>query len=165
MRYLVASALVCLAYQASPARAYSCNDNHYVNSSGHVVHSPSCDEEHEKRAAEVPRWQRQLFGTPSGDVLASRRRCPLGLSWHGCRSFFAVRLKSQARFAEGITASGQRQRLTKSDLDKGAAIIPIDAQPLGTNGFGRAAGRYDREDFRPSSIGRTRSGLWEPPRP
>ena len=68
-------------------------------------------------------------------------------------------------FAEGITASGQRQRLTKSHSDKGAAIIPIDAQPLGTNGFGRAAGRYDREDFRPSSIGRTRSGLWEPPRP
>jgi hypothetical protein len=33
------------------------------------------------------------------------------------------------------------------------------------HGFGRAAGRYDREDFRPSSIGRTRSGLWEPPRP
>ena len=29
-------------------------------------------------------------------------------------------------------------------------IIPIDAQPLGTNGFGRAAGREDdREDFRP----------------
>ena len=37
---------------ASAARAYSCNDNHYVNSSGHVVHSPSCGEEHEKRAAE-----------------------------------------------------------------------------------------------------------------
>ena len=64
-----------------------------------------------------------------------------------------------------MTASGQDQRLTKNDSDKGAAIIPIDAQPLGTKGFGRAAGRYDREDFRPSSIGRTRSGLWEPPRP
>jgi hypothetical protein len=32
-------------------------------------------------------------------------------------------------------------------------------------GFGRAAGRYDREDFRPSSIGRTCSGLREPLRP
>jgi hypothetical protein len=35
------------------------------------------------------------------------------------------------------------------------------------NGFGRAAERYDghdREDFRPSSIGRTHSRLWEPPR-
>jgi hypothetical protein len=52
-----------------------------------------------------------------------------------------------------------------SDSNKGAAIIPIDAQPLGTTGFGRAAGRYDREDFRPSSIGRTRSGLRESPRP
>jgi hypothetical protein len=52
-----------------------------------------------------------------------------------------------------------------SDSDKDAAIIPIDAQLLGTNGFGRAAELYDREDFRPSSIGRTRSGLREPLRP
>jgi predicted RNA-binding Zn-ribbon protein involved in translation (DUF1610 family) len=39
---------------ASPARrfAYACNNNYYVNSSGHVVHSPSCGEEHEKRTAE-----------------------------------------------------------------------------------------------------------------
>ena len=52
MRYPVAAAFACLACQASPARAHSCNDNHYVNSSGHVVHSPSCGEEHEKRTAE-----------------------------------------------------------------------------------------------------------------
>jgi hypothetical protein len=52
-----------------------------------------------------------------------------------------------------------------NDSDKGAAIIPIDAQPLGMKGFGRVAVRYDREDFRPSSIGRTCSGLREPPRP
>jgi hypothetical protein len=71
----------------------------------------------------------------------------------------------QASSEQPTPASGQDQRLTKSDSDKGAAIIPIDAQPLGTTGFGRAAGRYDREDFRPSSIGRTRSGLREPPRP
>jgi len=71
----------------------------------------------------------------------------------------------QALSGQATTASGQGQRLTKSDSDKGAAIIPIDAQPLGTDGFGRAAERYDREDFRPSSIGRTRSGLREPPRP
>jgi hypothetical protein len=61
--------------------------------------------------------------------------------------------------------SGPALNKTNSDSDKDAAIIPIDAQPPGTNGFGRAAGRYDREDFRPSSIGRTRSGLREPPRP
>jgi hypothetical protein len=71
----------------------------------------------------------------------------------------------QASSEQATPASGQDQRLAKGDSDKGAAIIPIDAQPLGTNGFGRAAGRYDREDFRPSSIGRTRSGLREPPRP
>lgn len=49
--------------------------------------------------------------------------------------------------------------------DQSAAIIPIDAQPQGTNGFGRAAGRNDREDFRASSIGRTRSRLREQLRP
>jgi hypothetical protein len=64
-----------------------------------------------------------------------------------------------------MTASGQDQRLTKNDSHKGAAIIPIDAQPLGTKGFGRAARRSDREDFRPSSIGRTCRGLRELPHP
>jgi hypothetical protein len=42
----------CLADQAGHALAFSCNNNHNVNSSGHVVHSPSCDEEHEQRTAE-----------------------------------------------------------------------------------------------------------------
>ena len=53
MRCLLAAALVtCLAGQVSQALAYTCNNNYYVNSSGHVVHSPSCGEEHEKRTAE-----------------------------------------------------------------------------------------------------------------
>jgi predicted RNA-binding Zn-ribbon protein involved in translation (DUF1610 family) len=53
MRCLLAVALVtCLTGQVSPAHAYTCNNNYYVNSSGHVVHSPSCGEEHEKRTAE-----------------------------------------------------------------------------------------------------------------
>ena len=34
MRYLFAAAFVCLVWHASSALAYSCNDNHYVNSSG-----------------------------------------------------------------------------------------------------------------------------------
>lgn len=67
------------------------------------------------------------------------------------RSFFAVRLepKTSCRATElslirldparPRQASGQDQRLTKSHSDKGAAIIPIDAQLLGTSGFGRAA--------------------------
>jgi Protein of unknown function (DUF3761) len=42
----------CLADQAGHALAFSCNNNHNVNSSGHVVHAPSCDEEHEQRTAE-----------------------------------------------------------------------------------------------------------------
>jgi hypothetical protein len=102
---------------------------------------------------------------------------PTGIELAGWRPFSAIRLArarrpqsvqaelEQASSEQATTASGQDQHLTRSDSDKGAAIIPIDAQPLGTHGFGRAAGRYDREDFRPSSIGRTRSGLWEPPRP
>jgi predicted RNA-binding Zn-ribbon protein involved in translation (DUF1610 family) len=52
MRYLFAAAFVCLVGHASSALAYSCNDNHYTNSSGHVVHSPSCGKEPEKRTAE-----------------------------------------------------------------------------------------------------------------
>jgi hypothetical protein len=60
---------------------------------------------------------------------------------------------------------GQDQRLACESLGPERGDFPIDAQPPGTNGFGRAAGRNDREDFRPSSIGRTRSGLREPPRP
>ena len=52
MRYLFVAAFVCLVWHAGSALAYSCNDNHYVNSSGHVVHSPSCGEEHEKRTTE-----------------------------------------------------------------------------------------------------------------
>jgi hypothetical protein len=41
MRYLFAAAFVCLVWHASSVLAYSCNGNHYVNSSGHLVHSPS----------------------------------------------------------------------------------------------------------------------------
>ena len=52
MRYLFATAFVGLVWHASSALAYSCNDNHYVNSSEHVVHSPSCGDQHEKRNAE-----------------------------------------------------------------------------------------------------------------
>jgi predicted RNA-binding Zn-ribbon protein involved in translation (DUF1610 family) len=53
MRCLLAAALVtCLAGQVSQALAYTCNNNYYVNSTEHLVHSPSCGEEHEKRTAE-----------------------------------------------------------------------------------------------------------------
>jgi predicted RNA-binding Zn-ribbon protein involved in translation (DUF1610 family) len=53
MRCLFAAALVaCLTAQVNQALAYACNNNYYVNSSGHVVHSPSCGDEHQKRTAE-----------------------------------------------------------------------------------------------------------------
>jgi hypothetical protein len=37
--------LAALAGQTREATAYDCNNNYYVNSSGHVVHSPSCEQE------------------------------------------------------------------------------------------------------------------------
>jgi predicted RNA-binding Zn-ribbon protein involved in translation (DUF1610 family) len=53
MKSLLAAALViCFAAQCGKALAYACNNNYYVNSSGHVLHSPSCGQEHEKRTEE-----------------------------------------------------------------------------------------------------------------
>jgi predicted RNA-binding Zn-ribbon protein involved in translation (DUF1610 family) len=53
MKSLLAAALViCFAAQSGKALAYACNNNYYVNSSGHLVHSPSCGQKHEKRTAE-----------------------------------------------------------------------------------------------------------------
>jgi predicted RNA-binding Zn-ribbon protein involved in translation (DUF1610 family) len=53
MKFLLATALVIgFAGQSGEALAYTCNDNYYVNSSGHLVHSPSCGQEHGKRTAE-----------------------------------------------------------------------------------------------------------------
>ena len=40
-------AVACVVGQISDANAYACNNRHYVNSSGHVVHSPSCGNESE----------------------------------------------------------------------------------------------------------------------
>ena len=53
MKVLLAAALVIFfAAQNGKAFAYACNNNYYVNSSGHFVHSPSCGEERQKRTAE-----------------------------------------------------------------------------------------------------------------
>jgi hypothetical protein len=43
--------LLALAGQTHGAFAYTCNDNHYVNSSGHWVHSPSCGTEPDHQEA------------------------------------------------------------------------------------------------------------------
>jgi len=51
-RLLSVTLAISLAGQVGPALAYACNNKYYVNSSGHLVHSPSCGEEHEKRTAE-----------------------------------------------------------------------------------------------------------------
>ena len=46
MRIVLALAtFVAFVSQTTRAEAYACNDRHYVNSSGHVVHSPSCGSE------------------------------------------------------------------------------------------------------------------------
>jgi hypothetical protein len=52
MSLLAAALLICFAAQCGEALAYARNNNYYVNSSGHVLHSPSCGQEHEKRTAE-----------------------------------------------------------------------------------------------------------------
>ena len=44
----VLAAVLCGAFgQICEANAYACNNRHYVNSSGHLVHSPSCGNESE----------------------------------------------------------------------------------------------------------------------
>jgi hypothetical protein len=43
MRTVTIIAILCGVFgQVHEANAYACNNRHYVNSSGHVVHSPSC---------------------------------------------------------------------------------------------------------------------------
>jgi hypothetical protein len=41
----VAAIVAALAGQSDGAWAFACNNNHYVNVSGHIVHSPTCDSE------------------------------------------------------------------------------------------------------------------------
>jgi hypothetical protein len=48
---LVAALIVGFAGQTSEALAYPCKTNYYVNSSGHLVHSPSCGRKPLKRTA------------------------------------------------------------------------------------------------------------------
>jgi hypothetical protein len=35
-----------MSLMITPASAYQCNSLHYLNSSGHDIHSPSCDSQH-----------------------------------------------------------------------------------------------------------------------
>ena len=43
MRTVMIIAILCGIFgQVRDAHAYACNNRHYVNSSGHDVHSPSC---------------------------------------------------------------------------------------------------------------------------
>ena len=42
---LAAVLLIGFAGQSGEALAYACNSNYYANSSGHLVHSPSCGRE------------------------------------------------------------------------------------------------------------------------
>lgn len=40
--FAVAILAISLSAHAKEALAYACNTNHYVNVSGHLVHSPTC---------------------------------------------------------------------------------------------------------------------------
>jgi Protein of unknown function (DUF3761) len=44
--------LIALTGQVTKAEAYACNDRHYINSYGHVVHSPSCGTEPDHKTAD-----------------------------------------------------------------------------------------------------------------
>jgi hypothetical protein len=48
MKYLAAAVITALLALAGPAAAYQCNDRHYTNSDGDVVHSPLCGPEHDQ---------------------------------------------------------------------------------------------------------------------
>jgi predicted RNA-binding Zn-ribbon protein involved in translation (DUF1610 family) len=95
MRCLVVAAFVCLAWQASPSRAYTCNDNHYVDSSGHVVHSPSCGEEHQKRTAECRDGSLSFQNTTVGRARSmAASRTGIKPSFNGCRPCSSLRLNA-----------------------------------------------------------------------
>jgi hypothetical protein len=52
MRIVMIIAIFCGVFgQVRDANAYACNNRHYVNSSGHVVHSPSCGRESPRHTA------------------------------------------------------------------------------------------------------------------
>ena len=92
----------------------------------------------------MPRWQRQLFRARPWDVLNITVASPTGIELAWMAAFLShtigarLRRRPESVQAEldrvsserATPASGQDQRLTRSDSDKGAAIIPIDAQPL-----------------------------------
>jgi hypothetical protein len=73
--------------------AYTCDNNCYINSSGHLVYSPSCGQEHKKRIAEC-RDGSGSFSEHHRGVCSYHRGAALGLtrplmdgarSWvHGC---------------------------------------------------------------------------------
>jgi predicted RNA-binding Zn-ribbon protein involved in translation (DUF1610 family) len=87
MKFLLATALVIgFAGQPGQALAYACNNNYYVNSSGHLVHSPSCGEEHQKRTAECR----------DGSVSFSEHRADPHLVAFGYNSKHLVQLTSTA---------------------------------------------------------------------
>src|ERR1700735_3631247 len=65
MKSLLAAALVvCFAAHSGKALAYACNKNYYVNSSGHLVHSPSCGEEQGARANPQSRFASTILYLP-----------------------------------------------------------------------------------------------------
>ena len=122
---------VCLAGQAGPALAYTCNDNYYVIRPG-----TSCIRRPAVGAREahggMSRWQRQLFRASPWDVLVSRRCGALGLS-RPDGAFFAYDWGAARRATElslirppsrqATTASGQDRRLTRSDLDRARRLF------------------------------------------
>jgi hypothetical protein len=94
MKSLLAAAVVILfAAQSGKALAYACNNNYYVNSSGHVLHSPSCGQEHEKRTAECRDGSGSVsFSEHPRGACSYPWRIGIDPASYGWRSFVAARL-------------------------------------------------------------------------
>jgi hypothetical protein len=94
MKSLIAAALViCFAVQCGKALAHASNNNCYVNSSGHVLHSPSCGQEHEKRTAECRDGALAFRSITAGPARTTAAwRTGIDPASYGWRSFVAARL-------------------------------------------------------------------------
>lgn len=143
MRCLFVAALAtCLTGQISQALAYSCNNNYYAIRSG-----TSCIRHPAVRSTRSAPRSAAMAASAFQSITVGRApftaESPIGIELARTAGFhchtIGARLRrrpqsvqaelDQASSEQATTASGQDQRLTKSDSDKGAAIIPIDALP------------------------------------
>ena len=89
---LAAALVICFAAKCGKALAHACNNNYCVNSSGHVVHSPSCGKEHEKRPCGMSAALAFRSITTGPARTTAAWRTGIDPASYGWRSFVAARL-------------------------------------------------------------------------